>query len=138
MSEVIFYEKPSCINNAKQKAILRAAGHSLNVRNLLTTIWTVESLRPFFVNREVAAWFNMSSPRIKSGEIRPDKIDGETALKLMVDDPLLIRRPLIEVGDRYMVGFDIEKLDACIGLGETIKSIGDVETCPNLVAATGA
>jgi hypothetical protein len=38
----------------------------------------------------------------------------------------LIRRPLIEVGDRLMVGFDAEKIDAWIGLkskDETLQEI---------------
>ena len=36
MAKVIFYEKPGCANNAKQKALLAAAGHEVEARNLLT------------------------------------------------------------------------------------------------------
>lgn len=34
----------------------------------------------------------------------------------MLQDPLLIRRPLLEVGDRREVGFEVDKIDAWIGL----------------------
>ena len=44
MAEVIFYEKPGCINNTKQKALLQAAGHLVDARNLLTESWSSESL----------------------------------------------------------------------------------------------
>jgi hypothetical protein len=34
MAEVIFYEKAGCAGNARQKALLRASGHQLVVRDL--------------------------------------------------------------------------------------------------------
>ena len=129
MKQVIFYEKPGCINNAKQKALLRAAGHEVIAYNLLTTPWTVASLRPFFGARPVAEWFNKTAPLVKSGEVVPENLDGETALELMTKHPLLIRRPLIQVEDRCEVGFDRAKIDAWIGLAPT-QIVEDLETCP--------
>lgn len=67
-----------------------------------------------------------SNPRVQSGEVIPEKVDPQTALVIMLRDPLLIRRPLIEVGDRREVGFDAEKIDAWIGLrskDETLQEI---------------
>ena len=37
MADVIFWEKPGCAGNARQKALLAAAGHRLKVRDLLAT-----------------------------------------------------------------------------------------------------
>jgi nitrogenase-associated protein len=116
MARVIFYEKPGCQGGTKQKVLLTAAGHEVVTYNLLTEPWTVERLRSFFGDRPVSEWFNRSAPQIKSGEIIPEKIDAETALVMMLKNPLLIRRPLIQVGDRREVGFDVQKLDAWIGL----------------------
>jgi nitrogenase-associated protein len=130
MVKAVFYEKPGCINNAKQRALLYAAGHELDVRSLLKVVWTVEGLRPFFGDLPVVEWFNYTAPRIKSGEVNPLELDEETALKLMMEDPLLIRRPLIKVGEVCRVGFDPEKIDDWIGLSPVPSSIGDVETCP--------
>ena len=59
MATVIFYEKPGCVNNTKQKALLIAAVHTVKALNLLTEHWTVETLRPFFGNLPVAEWFNL-------------------------------------------------------------------------------
>ncbi len=116
MARVIFYEKPGCKNNTKQKTLLTAAGHEVVAFNLLTEPWTVERLRSFFGDRPVVEWFNRAAPRVQSGEIVPEKVDEQTALILMLRDPLLIRRPLMQVGDRREVGFDAQKLDAWIGL----------------------
>ncbi|PMB53131.1 nitrogenase-associated protein [Fischerella thermalis CCMEE 5201] len=126
MARVIFYEKPGCKNNTKQKTLLTAAGHEVVAYNLLTEPWTVERLHSFFGDRPVAEWFNRAAPRVQSGEVIPEKVDPQTALVMMLRDPLLIRRPLIEVGDRLMVGFDAEKIDAWIGLkskDETLQEI---------------
>lgn len=136
MATVIFYEKPGCINNTKQKALLLAAGHQLQARNLLVESWTAANLRRFFGSRPLAEWFNASAPRIKSGEVIPSELDESTALALMVADPLLIRRPLIQVGEVYEVGFDAAQIDAWIGLQSTDPSSLDLETCPRTHEAT--
>lgn len=129
MATVIFYEKPGCINNTKQKTLLEAAGHSVQERNLLTEHWTAEGLRSFFGMLPVADWFNRSAPRIKSGEIVPEKLEAETALALMIDQPLLIRRPLMQVGQQRSIGFEIDVIDAWIGL-KPFHNTDDLQTCP--------
>ncbi|QSJ19306.1 nitrogenase-associated protein [Nostoc sp. UHCC 0702] len=126
MARVIFYEKPGCKNGTRQKVLLTAAGHEVVAYSLLTEPWTVERLRSFFGDRPVAEWFNRSAPKVKSGEVVPENIDAETALLLMLKEPLLIRRPLIEVGDRREVGFDVEKLDAWIGLKPVDESFQEM------------
>ncbi len=126
MARVIFYSKPGCQGGTKQKVLLTAAGHEVIPYNLLTEPWTVERLRSFFGDRPVSEWFNRSSPKVKSGEVVPEKIDAETALLLMLKEPLLIRRPLLEIGDRREVGFDVEKIDAWIGLKPVDESLQEI------------
>jgi nitrogenase-associated protein len=125
MAKVVFWEKPGCANNARQKALLAASGHELDVRNLLTEAWTAPALQRFFGARPVAAWFNPASPRIKSGEIRPDGVSAPDALAMMLADPVLIRRPLMQVGDRCESGFDSDAVDTWIGLQPRAAPVGD-------------
>ncbi len=129
MTIVIFYEKPGCANNARQKRLLRAAGHAVEARNLLAEPWTAERLRAFFGARPTSEWFNRAAPRVKSGEIDPDRIAAADALALMLAEPLLIRRPLMEAGGKLMAGFDLDQIRACLGLpdGEFIDD--NPETC---------
>lgn len=139
MATVLFYEKPGCINNTRQKALLTAAGHEVQAHNLLTEPWLPDRLRQFFGQRPVREWFNASAPQIKAGEVHPDQLDEATALTLMVQQPLLIRRPLMQVGDRYEAGFDTDLVDRWIGLQpaqpaqkETVETLmqHDLQTCP--------
>lgn len=134
MAVVTFYEKPGCINNTKQKALLREAGHTVVERNLLTEPWTPATLRPFFGELPVPAWFNRSAPAVKSGEIDPDAVDETAALALMLAEPLLIRRPLMEAHGRKAVGFDTDAVDAWLGLAPQ-KREADLETCPRQLHA---
>lgn len=125
MAKIIFYEKPGCGGNARQKALLMASGHEVDVRNLLSEAWTPEMLRAFFGTRPVSAWFNPSAARIKSGEIDPHSIAASKALALMIEDPRLIRRPLLQVGARRETGFEQDQVDIWIGLSSTRERVDE-------------
>ncbi len=129
MAYVIFYEKPGCANNARQKLLLSAAGHELDVRNLLTEPWSGERLRDFFGATAVNEWFNRAAPKIKSGEIDPARLDAATAISLMLQDPILIRRPLMEAEGRKLAGFDAAMIEEWIGLSDPKARGTDLETC---------
>lgn len=116
MATVIFYEKPGCATNARQKQRLKSSGHALIERDLLSIEWSEEALRPYFGDKPVEAWFNPAAPRVKSGEIKPAELSAAAALAAMVADPLLIKRPLIDVCGTKLSGFDAERLAALIGL----------------------
>lgn len=136
MTTLLFYEKPGCGNNARQKQLLTAAGHRVIARNLLTVPCTTERLRDFFAALPVAEWFNRASPRIKSGEIVPEQIAPDAALALMLADPLLIRWPLMEAEGRRMAGFDAQQVEAWIGLRSEQEEY--LQTCPRSHAAMPA
>lgn len=133
MAIVTFYEKPGCINNTRQKKLLAAAGHQVVAKNLLTEAWQPERLRSFFGELSVRDWFNYSAPAIKHGEVEPDKLTEQEALALMLENPLLIRRPLMQVGDTLMAGFDQQAVDNWIGLTE-IEAFSAMESCPRTLA----
>ena len=128
MAVVVFYEKPGCINNTKQKHWLRESGHELVEKNLLTHDWQTLELRQFFAELPITQWFNPSAPRIKSGEINPAQLDAEQAIALLQAEPLLIRRPLMQVGESRMVGFDQQAVDCWIGLSRQ-EHTANLEVC---------
>ncbi|NLH82970.1 MAG: hypothetical protein GX458_19315 [Phyllobacteriaceae bacterium] len=132
MAVVKFWEKPGCANNTRQKALLAASGHTVIAASLLTEPWEAERLRSFFGDRPVAEWFNRASPRVKSGEVVPETATAQVALAAMLADPLLIRRPLMEVEGRREIGFDPARVEAWIGLRSPERSIS--EACPREAA----
>lgn len=117
MTHITFYEKPGCAGNARQRALLQAAGHTLTTRSIPEEAWTRESLLAFLAPLPVPAWFNRSAPRVKRGEIDPDRLDPEAALALLLAEPLLIRRPLMQRSDgARLVGFEPALVQAFVGM----------------------
>lgn len=129
MAEVLFYEKRGCINNTKQKQLLKQAAHTVNAKDLLAEPWSASRLRLFFGDKPLDEWFNHSAPSIKEGKIDPTLMNEEQALEAMCKEPLLIRRPLMQVGNEYCIGFDMAWVDAWIGL-KVVNTDQDLENCP--------
>ncbi len=117
MARILFYEKTGCAGNLRQKRLLADAGHTVLARNLLTEPWTAERLRGFFGARPVAEWFNRNAPRVKSGEVVPEALDADSAMALLLAEPLLIHRPLLEADGEREAGFEPQRIHAWLGLG---------------------
>lgn len=131
MTHLVFFEKPGCGGNARQRAALLGAGHTLERRNLLTAHWTAETLLAFLAPLPVAHWFNRAAPRIKNGEVVPEALSADAALALLIAEPLLIRRPLMQNtadGSRH-VGFDTDAVTAWVGLQPSAQRPASLEGC---------
>jgi nitrogenase-associated protein len=128
MTDLVFYEKPGCVGNQRQKKLLLGFGHRLQVRDLLSEEWTAEKLRPFFGNSPVSQWFNESAHQVKDGSIDIHTVDEAQALELMLAEPMLIRRPLMQFGEARQSGFlPGAVLDA---LGISLDPEKDLQSCP--------
>ncbi len=115
MKIVLFYEKPGCATNARQKQQLREAGCLVVERNLLEHGMNVEELYTFFKALPVSRWFNPNAPKIKSGAIDPSGMSEEAALRLLMMEPMLIRRPLMVFAGKKMCGFDTASVEKQLG-----------------------
>ncbi len=128
MDELLFFEKPGCVGNRRQQALLRAQGYRLQVRDLLAESWDSERLRPFFGDLAVADWFNASAPQVKSRQIDIHALGEREALDLMARQPLLIRRPLLQWRELRQSGF----LPGPVlrALGFRFEAELDLQSCP--------
>ncbi len=127
MALVIFYEKSGCAGNARQRQMLLDAGHTVEARSIVDTTWTRERLLAFFGQLPVADWFNRNSLPVKSGDVVPERLDRDSALEVLAAQPLLMRRPLLDVDGELRVGFDAETIDRWIGL--KLPEGEDLEGC---------
>lgn len=106
MKFVIFYEKPGCLTNARQKEALRGAGYKVIERDLLNHGMSEAELYEFFKNMPVTKWFNPNAPQIKKGQVLPVDLTPQEALTMITKNPILLRRPLMIIGDRKLCGFN--------------------------------
>ncbi|TLP37571.1 ArsC/Spx/MgsR family protein [Arcobacter arenosus] len=126
--KIVFYEKPGCLGNKKQKELLKENGLELEVKSILDTKWDKKTLESFFIGLEKHEIVNESAPKIKKGEIDLNSITKEQLIYKMISDPILIKRPLIIAGESNICGFDIEKLNESLNLNiSTTKKIGVCE-----------
>lgn len=133
MLTIRFYEKTGCINNTRQKKLLADAGYEVDARSLLKEPWTRERLAEFFSGMPVAEWFNRSAPMITGGRVVPEILDEEQAYGLLLEEPLLIRRPLMEIGEHRLVGFEAEKINQLLALSWDESQTGSLESCPRYI-----
>lgn len=111
MKLVLFYEKPGCVTNSRQKKLLQESGCILIVKNLLEHGMTQDELLTYLESKPVAGWFNPNAPKVKNGEVDPSAFNEEDALALLFREPILIRRPLVSVEGCRMCGFDTKKIE---------------------------
>ena len=111
-----FFEKVGCKNNGKQKELLAKAGVQLECRDLLQYPFTAGELLPFFKDLPVSGWFNLAAPQIKQGLLDPTRFDAKEAVALMLNNPILIRRPLLRQGERHLAGFDPGRVEEVFGI----------------------
>lgn len=138
MAKVIFFEKPGCRNNTRQKAVLELSGNTVEALSILDYPWTKEELSLYLGLKPVRECFNPSAPAVKSGDVDPDNYIREQAIEMMASDPILIRRPLMKIGNRHLQGFDMAELRKIISLAavpgaekvvESLK-MTDLDSCP--------
>ncbi|NTW63717.1 MAG: arsenate reductase family protein [Chlorobiaceae bacterium] len=139
MASILFFEKPGCQNNTRQKAWLELSGHTVEAINILEYPWSKEELSLYLGENPVSACFNPAAPAVKTGTISPDLFNREDALEAMVKNPILIRRPLLKTGNHYLQGFDTAVLRTIItlapvpGAEKVVESfiMSDFNNCAN-------
>jgi nitrogenase-associated protein len=144
METILFYEKPGCQNNIRQKKILELSGHVVHSVSLLEHPWTKEELGRYLGEKVVADCFNRAAPAIKSGLVNPLDFTKDEALEAMIKEPLLIKRPLLKIGNHCIQGFDTAVLQNLINLkpvqgNEHIaEEFGshDLNSCPHIDNST--
>lgn len=124
---ITFFEKPGCAGNAKQKKLLDLYNISYKTEDMLSYPWQQETLKAFFDTMEKEDIFNPFAPQIKNREIVPEQLSKEQLIELMIENPILIKRPLLIIGEEKVCGFDIDKINAL--LQKNICSSVSISTC---------
>ncbi len=76
---------------------------------------SLAELKELFSGRDPREYLSSKSPAFKARGLAGKSLTQEQALKLMAEDPNLIRRPLTIVGKEIIAGFDRERLAKLAG-----------------------
>lgn len=81
-------------------------GVELDERDFFSRRFTETELRQLIGEREPSELFSWSSPSFRKMGLKREHLTGRQLIEMMLDEPRLIRRPLIRVGDDLIVGTD--------------------------------
>jgi arsenate reductase-like glutaredoxin family protein len=76
---------------------------------------TAAELRDLFKGHDPRDFLNPKSPAYKARGLAGKTISPDNAIRLMVEDPNLIKRPLVVAGREIIAGFDRERLKKALG-----------------------
>lgn len=91
--------------------MLLGRGVELVERDFFEERFTKDELRSLIGERQPSEVFSWNSPSFKKLGIAREKLDEEQLLGLMVEEPRLVRRPLIQVGGQIIVGADKKAIE---------------------------
>ena len=98
------------------KAELSQAGIEYEERDFFTEPFTIDELRDTIGPRPVSDFFSWRSPSFRKMGLNRDELSDHKLLKLMVEEPRLIRRPLIMTADGdLIVGTDKKTMADLVG-----------------------
>jgi nitrogenase-associated protein len=130
----IFFEKSGCGGNARQKELLKKHNITFEVKDLLNTKWSYDDLVGYFEGLEIVDMFNSFAPQIRDKQIDISKLSFYEAINLMIRNPILIKRPLLDINGVKICGFDIEKINKL--LNTNIDTNKKLNTCSSSNSCT--
>jgi len=75
---------------------------------------TLDELRELFAGADPRDYLNPKSPAFKAMGLRGKTLTPQDALRLMAEEPNLIKRPLVIAGHTIVAGFDRDRLRAVL------------------------
>ncbi|MCH8109976.1 MAG: hypothetical protein IIB15_07590 [Chloroflexi bacterium] len=93
------------------RASLSQKGVELEERDFFQERFSEEELRALIGDHPPADFFSWNSPSFKKLGVSRDALDDDRLIELMVGEPRLIRRPLIQVGSDLIVGTDKKAME---------------------------
>ena len=86
------------------KEALLQQNFSLLERDFFLNPFTRKELSDLFVNHNVSDILSIKSPSFKKLQIQATSLSRENVIDLMLDEPRLIRRPLLKIENKLFIG----------------------------------
>ena len=86
------------------KEALLQQNFSLLERDIFSNPFTRKELNDLFENHNVYDFLSIKSPSFKKLQIQSINLSRENVIDLMLDEPRLIRRPLVKIENKLFIG----------------------------------
>ena len=109
-AKIKFLQKPSCTTCRKAKAFLEKRKVEMELRDLGKDRMSVAELDELIGKRDYRQFLNTRNELYRTRKMGQNPPTREEALKLMAEEPNLIRRPVVLRGADLVLGYDEESL----------------------------
>ena len=104
--EVKFLQKPTCTTCRKARSFMGKRGFRLYFRDLAKDKLSAAELEKLIGKRDYTDFLNTRNELFRRKKMKDNPPTRKEAVRLMAQEPNLIRRPVIVAGGRVVVGFD--------------------------------
>jgi Spx/MgsR family transcriptional regulator len=101
-----FLHKPNCTTCRKAKKFMEKRGFHLYFRDLAKERLTAAELEDLIGDRDYKDFLNSRNELFRKLKMKEEPPPRKEAIRMMVKEPNLIRRPVILAGGRVVLGFD--------------------------------
>lgn len=101
-----FLHKPNCTTCRKARAFLEKRGFGLHFRDLGKERLSAAELEKLIGRRDHTEFLNPRNELYRRRKMKQNPPPRREAIRLMAQEPNLIRRPVILCGGRVVLGFD--------------------------------
>lgn len=109
--KIQFLHKPSCTTCRNARAYMEKCGFGMTFRDLGKERLSAEELEKLIGHRDHKQFLNTHNELYREKKMKEHPPSREEAIQMMVEEPNLIRRPVIIAGGRVVLGFDQEGID---------------------------
>ena len=103
-----FLHKPNCTTCRKARSFMEKRGFQLYFRDLAKERLSSTELEKLIGNRDYTEFLNSRNELFRKRKMRENPPTSREAIRMMANEPNLIRRPVVVAGGRVVVGFDEE------------------------------
>lgn len=104
--DVKFLQKPNCTTCRKARNFMEKKGFQLYFRDLGKDKLSADEIEKLIGKRDYTDFLNTNNELFRRKKMKDNPPSRKEAVRLMVQEPNLIRRPVIVAGGRVVVGFD--------------------------------
>jgi Spx/MgsR family transcriptional regulator len=104
--KVKFLQKPACTTCRKARSFMEKRGFQLYFRDLGKERLSAAELEKLIGPRDHNDFLNTRNKLFRRKKMKDNPPTRKEAVRLMAQEPNLIRRPVIVAGGRVVVGFD--------------------------------
>jgi arsenate reductase len=109
LSDITVYEKSTCTTCKNLHALLTERGVDFETVEYVVEGLPEEKIRELLGKAGISAREAVRAREPEAAEIGPDETDDEIIAR-MVANPVLLQRPIVEVGDRAVLARPVERV----------------------------